>query len=220
MSDATLVIGNRNYSSWSLRGWLAAKQAGLAFDEVVVNLGDPNYKDQLRAHSKAAKVPVLIHQGIEVWDTLGIIEYLAETFPDAGLWPADKAARARARSISAEMHSSFAALRNHMPMNIRKLLAGLGRGPGVEENVWRIAEIWRDCRQRAADDGDFLFGPWCAADAMFAPVASRFRTYGVALDVTSERYADAVLGSAWFKEWEAASLKETWIVPEDEIDQD
>lgn len=220
MGRATLVIGNKNYSSWSLRGWLAVKQAGLAFDEVLVNLGDANYKDQLRAHSKAAKVPVLIHEGLEVWDTLGIIEYLAETFPDAGLWPSETADRARARSISAEMHSSFSALRSHMPMNIRKPLPGLGRGPGVEENVWRIAEIWRGCRSAAAERGDFLFGSWSAADAMFAPVASRFRTYAVELDAPSERYVDAVLGSAWFKEWETEARKETRIVPEDEIEPD
>ena len=121
--DATkLVIGNKNYSSWSLRGWLAVKQAGVDFEEVFVNLGDADFKDQLRRQSKAAKVPVLIHGGHEVWDTLAIIEYLAETFPDADLWPEDRRERARARSIAAEMHSSFTALRSAMPMNIRRSL--------------------------------------------------------------------------------------------------
>ena len=218
--DATkLVIGNKNYSSWSLRGWLAVKQASVDFEEVFVNLGDADFKDQLRRQSKAAKVPVLIHGGHEVWDTLAIIEYLAETFPNAGLWPEDRRERARARSIAAEMHSSFTALRSAMPMNIRRSLPGLGRGPGVDQDIRRITEIWRGCRSAAVDGGDFLFGAWCAVDAMFAPVASRFRTYAVDLmDEPSERYVETVLGSAWFKEWEAEALKEPWIVPEDEVE--
>lgn len=218
MPNATLIIGNKNYSSWSLRGWLALKQAGIDFDEVLVDLGDPDYKRQLRSHSKAAKVPVLIHDGQEIWDTTAIIEYLAETVPSAGLWPADKAARAKARSISAEMHAGFSALRGAMPMNIRASHPGRGREPGVMEDIQRIAEIWRDCRSEAADKGDFLFGGWSAADAMFAPVASRFRTYAVELDDIGQRYADAVLSSALFKAWEADALKERSIVPEDEID--
>lgn len=219
MDMTKLVIGNKNYSSWSLRGWLAVKQAGIAFEEVFVNLGDADYKDQLRRQSKAAKVPVLIHEGHEVWDTLAIIEYLAETFPDRGLWPADREERARARSISAEMHSGFTALRSAMPMNIRRSLPGLGRDPGVDQDIRRITEIWRGCRSAVADSGDFLFGAWCAADAMFAPVASRFRTYAVDLmDEPSEAYVEAVLSSAWFKEWQTEALKEPWIVPEDEVD--
>ena len=215
-----LVIGNKNYSSWSLRGWLAAKQAGLDFEEVFVNLGDTDYKEQLRRHSRAGKVPVLIHDGLEVWDTLAIIEYLAETFPDAGLWPAGAAARARARSISAEMHSSFAALRSAMPMNIRRSLPGQGRNADVQKDILRITEIWRDCRSAAESDGDFLFGPWSAADAMYAPVASRFKTYKVDLDETSAAYVDAVLGTDWFRAWAADAENEPWIVPEDEIDMD
>ncbi|MEM7044818.1 MAG: glutathione S-transferase family protein [Pseudomonadota bacterium] len=215
-----LVIGNKNYSSWSLRGWLAAKQAGLDFEEVFVNLGETNFKEQLRRHSRAGKVPVLIHDELEVWDTLAIIEYLAETCPDAGLWPSDPAARARARSVSAEMHSSFTALRSAMPMNIRRSLPGEGRNAEVQMDILRITEIWRDCRSAAEGSGDFLFGAWSAADAMYAPVASRFKTYAVELDETSGGYAEAVLGSAWFKEWEAEALKEPWIVPEDEIDMD
>ncbi len=219
MDTTKLVIGNKNYSSWSLRGWLAVKQASVDFEEIFVNLGDADFKDQLRRHSKAAKVPVLIHEGLEVWDTLAIIEYLAESFPDAGLWPEDREKRARARSIAAEMHSSFTALRSAMPMNIRRALPGLGRNPDVDQDIRRITEIWRSCRSAAADSGDFLFGAWTAVDTMFAPVASRFRTYAVDLmDAPSERYVEAVLGSAWFKEWETAALKEPWIVPEDEVE--
>ena len=220
MTKAKLVIGNKNYSSWSLRGWLAAKQAGIDVEEVFVNLADRDFKIQLRQQSKAAKVPVLVHDDIEIWDTLSIVEYLAEIRPRAGLWPADPVKRAHARSISAEMHAGFAALRGAMPMNIRRSLPGQGRSPAVDQDVTRIAEIWRDCRSSAADDGDFLFGPWSAADAMYAPVASRFKTYAVELDGTCQAYADAVLGSAWFKEWETEALKEPWIVPEDEIDMD
>lgn len=221
MDMTKLVIGNKNYSSWSLRGWLAVKQAGIAFEEVFVNLGDGDFKAQLRKQSKAAKVPVLIHEGLEVWDSLSIIEYLAEICPDAGLWPDNREERTRARSVSAEMHSSFSALRGAMPMNIRRSLPGVGRSAEVDQDIRRITEIWRGCRSAAADKGDFLFGPWCAADTMFAPVASRFRTYAVDLmDEPSEQYMEAVLSSTWFKEWEAEALKEPWIVPEDEVDAD
>ena len=191
----------------------------MSFDEILVNLGDADFKQQLRSHSKAGKVPVLIHRGIEVWDTLSIIEYLAETFPEAGLWPRDASRRAVARSVSAEMHSSFTALRGAMPMNIRASHPSKGRKDGVDQDIARITEIWQECRS-AAGDGDFLFGAWSAADAMYAPVVSRFKTYGVSLDAVSQLYADAVLGSDLFKEWEAEALKETWIVPEDEIDKD
>ncbi|MEZ5932533.1 MAG: glutathione S-transferase family protein [Alphaproteobacteria bacterium] len=220
MTTTKLVIGNKNYSSWSLRGWLALKQSGIAFEEAFINLGDIDYKKQLRKQSTSAKVPVLLHDGFEIWDTLAIIEYLAELRPDAGFWPSDLRARTRARSISAEMHSSFSALRGAMPMNIRRSLKGKGRASGVDMDILRISEIWRDCLERVDGEGDFLFGSWTAADAMFAPVASRFRTYGVELDGTCQRYTDAILASAWFKEWEADALNEPYIVPDDEIDMD
>ena len=218
MAETTLVIGNKNYSSWSLRGWLAMKQAGIPFKEVLVDLGEPDFKDTLRSHSKAAKVPVLIDGDLEIWDTLAIIEYLFERCPGAGLWPSDRTARAKARSIAAEMHSSFSALRTHMPMNIRKSLPGWGRELGVQEDINRITEIWRDCRSAATASGDFLFGAWSAADAMYAPVASRFTTYAVELDPISAAYVDAVQGSSFFKAWEEEALKEPWIVEMDEID--
>ncbi len=218
MAEATLIIGNKNYSSWSLRGWLAVKQAGIPFKEILVDLGRPDFKEALRSHSKAAKVPVLIDGDREIWDTLAIIEYLAEIRPDAGLWPSDQAARAKARSIAAEMHSSFGALRTHMPMNMRKSLAGWGHELGVQEDIDRVSEIWCDCRSAAADGGDFLFGAWSAADAMYAPVVSRFKTYAVELDPVSAAYAEAVRSSPFFKAWEEDALKETWIVDMDEID--
>ena len=217
MAEFKLIIGNKNYSSWSLRGWLAARQAGVGVEEVLVNLGDADFRQQLRQHSPAAKVPVLIHGDLTVWDSLAIIEYLAEIRPDSGLWPKDRSARAHARAISAEMHSGFGAVRNFMPMNLRKSLPGKGRGEGVDEDIRRITGIWRECRERHGAGGAFLFGPWSAADAMFAPVVTRFRTYGVELDPLIQAYADAVLNSAWFREWEADALTEPWIIPEDEI---
>ena len=218
MTDFKLVIGNKNYSSWSLRGWLAVKQAGIPFEETVINLGASDFKQQLRQHSDAAKVPVLIHGSRLIWDSLAIIEYLAEISPDAGFWPSDQGVRAQARSVAAEMHSSFGAIRQAMPMNLKKTLPGKGREPGVDEDIRRITEIWRDCRRQFGKQGDFLFGRWTAADTMFAPMVTRFRTYVVELDPTCQAYADAVLNTAWFKAWETDALKETWVVADDEID--
>jgi glutathione S-transferase len=172
VSDFTLVVGNKNYSSWSLRGWLAARLAGIAFDEVVVRLSEPTSKDDLLRHSPAGKVPVLEHGACVVWDSLAIIEYLAEVRPEAGMWPADPGARAHARSIAAEMHSGFQALRAAMPMNLRKSLPSKGRGREVGEDIERICAIWRDCRERFGAAGPFLFGRFCAADVMYTPVAT------------------------------------------------
>lgn len=218
MADFKLILGNKNYSSWSLRGWLAAKQAGIDFDETVINLGAADFKQQLRDQSAAAKVPVLIHGDRLIWDSLAIIEYLAEINPNAGFWPDDQGVRAKARSVAAEMHSSFGGVRGAMPMNLRKKLPGKGRGPGVDEDIQRITEIWRECRAEFSKAGDFLFGPWSAADTMFAPVVTRFHTYAVDLDQPCQAYVDAILDTAWFKTWETDALKETWVVADDEVD--
>jgi glutathione S-transferase len=217
VSACTLIIGNRNYSSWSLRGWLAASLSGLAFETELVRLSEPGSQAALLRHSPAGRVPVLRHDGRVVWDSLAIIEYLAELRPQAGLWPADADARAVARSIAAEMHAGFAALRAHMPMNLRKALPGKGRGPGVARDIERIGAIWRDARSRFGRDGPFLFGRYSAADAMYTPVASRFRTYGVALDPTCRAYVDAVLAWPAFLAWQKQALEEPWIIPEDEV---
>ena len=217
MSACTLIIGNRNYSSWSLRGWLAASLSGVEFRVELVRLSEPGTHAALLGHSPAGRVPVLRHGDRVIWDSLAIIEYLAELCPHAGLWPADAAARALARSISAEMHAGFTALRSNMPMNLRKALPGKGRGPGVAEDIERIATIWREARDRFGGDGPFLFGRYSAADAMYTPVASRFRTYGVALDATCQAYADAALAWPAFLAWQAAALEEPWIIPEDEV---
>jgi len=217
MSTCTLIIGNRNYSSWSLRGWLAVSQSGIDFETELVRLSEPGSHAALLGHSPAGRVPVLRHAKRVVWDSLAIIEYLAELCPDAGLWPADADARATARSISAEMHAGFAALRAAMPMNLRKTLLGKGRAPGVAEDIERIGAIWREARGRFGHGGPFLFGRYSAADAMYTPVATRFRTYGVALDPACQAYVDAVLAWPAFLAWQAAALEEPWMIPEDEV---
>jgi glutathione S-transferase len=216
-NDFTLVVGNKNYSSWSLRGWLAARAAGVPFDEVLVRLSEPGSKDELLKHSPAGKVPVLKHGERTIWDSLAIVEYLAEIRPDAGLWPADPAARAHARSIAAEMHAGFQALRAHMPMNLRKSLPGKGRGRNVADDIERISAIWADCRTRYGAAGPFLFGGFGAADVMYTPVATRFRTYAVELDDVSRDYVDAVLARPDFLEWHEAALEEPWVIAEDEV---
>jgi glutathione S-transferase len=213
--EFTLVVGNKNYSSWSLRAFLAARTAGVAFDEVLVRLSEPGSRAELVKHSPAAKVPVLKHGARLVWDSLAIVEYLAEARADAGIWPADPAARAYARSIAAEMHSGFPALRAAMPMNLRKSLPGKGRGRAVTEDIERVLAIWRDCRSRYG--GPFLFGQFSGADAMYTPVATRFRTYAVELDEPVRSYVDAVLARPDYLEWHAAALVEPWVIAEDEV---
>jgi glutathione S-transferase len=218
VSAYTLVIGNKTYSSWSLRGFLAARLGGIEFDEVLVRLSKPETRATLLGHSAAGKVPVLKHGERVIWDSLSIVEYLAEQCPEAGLWPDDAGARAMARSVAAEMHSGFQALRGHMPMNLRRSLPGRGRARGVSEDVERIGAIWRECRQRFGAGGPYLFGEPSAADAMYAPVATRFRTYGVEVDPVGQAYATAVLALPAFLEWQEAALQEPWIIPEDEVE--
>jgi glutathione S-transferase len=217
VTQLTLIIGNRNYSSWSLRGWLAARLCGMDFRTELVRLSEPGSHAALVGHSPAGRVPVLKHGDHVVWDSLAIIEYLAELCPQAGMWPAEADARAMARSISAEMHAGFAALREGMPMNLRKKLPGKGHGPGVADDIARICALWRDAREKFGGEGPFLFGRYSAADAMYTPVASRFRTYAVALDATCQAYADAVLEWPAFLAWQTAALDEPWIIPEDEV---
>jgi glutathione S-transferase len=222
MADFTLVIGNKNYSSWSLRGWLMARIAGIAFDEIVVPLDLPETQASIRKHSPSGRVPVLLHRGLAVWESLAIAEYLHELEPAAGLWPTAPAARAQARSVAAEMHAGFAELRTNMPMNIRASYPGKGMTPAVRADIERITSLWRDCRKRFAgavpkDDG-FLFGTITAADAMYAPVVTRFRTYGVKLDSDAEAYCKAILGHTAMKEWVDAANHEPWLIARCELD--
>jgi glutathione S-transferase len=222
MADFTLVIGNKNYSSWSLRGWLMARIAGLAFDEVLIPLDLPETQAAIRKHSPSGKVPVLLHRGLAIWESLAIAEYLNDLKPESGLWPAAEAARAHARSISAEMHAGFAELRDKMPMNIRASYTRKGVTPAVRADIERITGLWRDSRKRfagaAAKDDGFLFGTIGAADAMYAPVVTRLRTYGVKLDSDTEAYCNAVMAYPPMKEWVEAAKHEPWLIASAEIE--
>jgi glutathione S-transferase len=217
MSPFTLVIGNKNYSSWSLRPWLVMKQAGIEFTEVRIPLYTDTAKPEILRYSPAGKVPILHHGDIKVWESLAICEYLAECFADARLYPIDVAARALARSISSEMHAGFLALRNDMPMNCRARLADKGMAPGVQSDIDRILAIWRDCRQKFVAGGDLLFGHFTIADAMFAPVVCRFTTYGVKLDGITQAYAEAILALPAMQEWLAAAEEEPETIPKFDI---
>lgn len=202
MPEFILVIGNKNWSSWSLRPWLVMKHAGIAFDEVHVQLRQHGTRQQNLQHSPSGKVPVLKHNGLTIWDSLAIAEYLAELFPQKQLWPADPAARARARSISAEMHAGFQALRTHLPMDILGRYPGKGLdGEGVAADIARVQEIWRDARAQWGAGGAFLFGGFSIADAMYAPVVARFMTYDVACDGGCKTYMDAIWNMPAMLEW-------------------
>lgn len=200
-----LVIGDRNYSSWSLRPWLAAKQAGLPFEEVSVRLRQAGTKAEIFKHSPSGKVPCLMDGDVTVWDSLAICEYLAELSP--ALWPSDRAARAEARSVSAEMHSGFSALRHSMPMEIHASKPYEGRSAEVATDIARIIAIWESCRSRFAD-GPFLFGSFSVADAMFAPVVWRFLTYAVELPPASRAWVETMCALPAMKEWQAGALAE------------
>ena len=216
----TLVIGNKNYSSWSLRPWIAMKVAGIAFEEVVISLDATDFKPRVSKISGTGKVPALDDNGIHVWESLAILEYLAERFPAANLWPADPAARAHARAISSEMHAGFLPLRRACPMNMWRPVKKRELNAEAQANVRRIEAMWTECRSRfdQRDDGPFLFGAFGASDAMYAPVVARFHTYGVEVDEPSRGYMEAVMALPAWAEWKAAALKEPWVLAEDEVD--
>ena len=206
----TLIVGNKNYSSWSLRPWLAMKQAGLAFDEVRVLLNRPDTRAQILRYTPSGRVPCLVDGALAVWDSMAICAYVNEQYADGSLWPRDVAQRARARSVAAEMHSGFAALRTHLSMDIRSRNPERGAiaraRPDVSADVARIESIWTDCL--AASGGPFLFGGFSIADAFFAPVVTRFRTYAIALPAGLAAYSDAVLALPPMQEWVAAARAE------------
>lgn len=208
MAETVLVIGNKNYSSWSLRGWLMVRQARLDVEEILIRLDLPDFKDAILAHSPAGRVPILKHAGNVVWDSLATGEYLAEIAPGAGLWPADAAVRAKARSVSAEMHAGFEALRTHMPMDLRSRWPERGREAGVAEDIARILAIWTECLADPANPGPYLFGGFGIADAMYAPVVGRFLTYAVDMPDACRAYADAVWAWPAMAEWLAAAAAE------------
>ena len=214
----TLFIGNKNYSSWSLRPWIAMKVAGIAFDEVVISLDAPDFKSRVSKISGTGKVPALDDNGTHTWESLAILEYLAERFPAARLWPADPAARAYARAISSEMHAGFVPLRRACPMNMWRPVKKRELNDEAVANVRRIEAMWADCRARYGAGGPFLFGPFCAADAMYAPVVARFHTYDVEVDAAARAYMAAMRALPAWREWETAALKEPWVLAEDEVD--
>jgi glutathione S-transferase len=204
----TLVIGNKNYSSWSMRPWVAAVAFGIPFNEVRVLLDQPDTAANIARYSHAGRVPVLLAGDITVWDSLAICEYLAEQFPDKHLWPQDVAARALARSVTAEMHSGFGGLRNAMSMNIKASAPGRGRTADAQADIGRICEIWEDCLVRFGHH-KFLFGEFSIADAFYAPVVTRFKTYGVALAPALQAYCDRVLAHPAVARWVGEALAET-----------
>jgi len=207
MAKAKLVISSKNYSSWSLRGWLLCRMAGLEFDEEIISSDDPSMRAELLVLSPSTLVPRLIHDGMTIWDTLAIAEYLNEIRPDAGLLPKEQAARARCRSVSGEMHSGFNALRSGMPVNLRKFSPNFSIWSGVRADIDRITTIWRECI--ALSGGPFLFGAApTVADAMFAPVATRFKTYDVKTDARSTDYCRLILGMPAMVEWITAAARE------------
>lgn len=204
-----LVIGNKNYSSWSLRPWLLMQVLGLPFEELLVPLYAPGAKQALLAQAPSGKVPALHDGALVLWDSLAIVEYLAEQYPDIAVWPAPADARAIARCVSAEMHAGFTALRSHMPMNCRASHPGKGHTPEVLADIARITALWTDCRARFGHQGPFLFGAFSAADAFYAPVVARFITYDVPLSAICRSYVQAVRALPAMAQWYAAAAAET-----------
>jgi glutathione S-transferase len=203
-----LVIGSKNYSSWSLRPWLLLRAFGVAFEEILLPLDTPEFHARIGEYSPTGRVPVLHDGELRVWDSLAIAEYANERFLAGRGWPADSAARATARSISAEMHSGFAALRNELPMNCRKRVKNHQASAEAQRDIARVRQIWRQTRERCGHDGPFLFGAFGIADAMYAPVVLRFVSYAVALDPLERAYADAILALPALREWLDATVGE------------
>ncbi|APR04382.1 glutathione S-transferase family protein [Thauera chlorobenzoica] len=210
-----LIIGNKNYSSWSLRAWLAAREGGFTFEEIRIPLFIPGSRERILSHSPSGKVPCLIDHGLAVWDSLAIGEYLAEKNP--ALLPADGTARAVARAVTAEMHSGFQNLRGRMPMNIRKDYAGFGHSPEVDADIARVGTIWSDCRSRFGAGGPYLFGAFSLADAAFAPVAFRFRTFGVKPAGAAGDYLATLLANPHMQDWAAAAHSESESIAEEDL---
>jgi glutathione S-transferase len=208
-----LVIGNKNYSSWSMRPWLALRGSGIAFEEIFIPLytGQPD-KDRILSYSRSGKVPILIDGDVTVWDSLAIIEHVAERFPQAKLLPEDRDERAHARSISAEMHSGFLPLRRECSMNLHRPIGAITLSDDARADIARIQEIWTDCRARYGKRGPFLFGAFGAADAMFAPIVHRFRTYAIAVSLEVKTYMETMMAFPAFREWTEAGLAETLVI--------
>ena len=215
-----LIIGNRAYSSWSMRGWLACKQSGDEFEELVVPMFDAEWEKRREGDEFApslGKVPILWDGDIVVWDSLAIIEFLADRYGQELYWPEDESARAVARSMSAEMHSGFSNLRRELPMNVRKSFSPVALSDAVKEEIDRIMQLWAQARARFGGTGDYLFGDWCAADMMYAPVVTRLITYGVAVPSFAAVYMKAVLSHPDVGEWIDKAQDEPWVIEEYEV---
>ncbi len=211
-----LVIANKNYSSWSLRPWLLLRHADIPFEEEKLSFNAPDFKERVRRYSPTGQVPVLVDADITVWDSLAIAEYVAETFPEKKLWPEARTMRARARCLCAEMHSGFAAMRSHMGMNCELVLPNVLFDVNVQRDVDRIVTMWRECRERSAAEGPFLFGRFSIADAYFAPVTLRFVTYGTSLPEIARQYVDTITGLPAMKDWVREGRAEHDFFTEDE----
>jgi glutathione S-transferase len=214
-----LIIGNKNYSSWSLRAWFLLREAGIDFDEHRILLDTDTTGEEIAVYSAAGRVPILVLDGVTVWDTMAIAETVAERWPEKQLWPADADARAHARSICAEMHSGFEVLRQHMPMNCRAMGRRVPLPDELTDDIDRIMAIWTDCHRRYGDIGPWLFGDFSVADAMYAPVALRFRTYGINLNESARFYPKRVLESEAMQEWLAACESEVEVIEREETGQ-
>ncbi len=216
MPDMTLVIGNRNYSSWSLRPWLAMKANGLDFDEVLIPLDTPEFPDQVAAYGAAGRVPILVDGDITLWDSLAIVEHLAERFPDRPhWWPQQPALRCHARAVVAEMHSGFDAVRGEMPMNLKRTPGPVGLSAAARREVARVEAIWEQAL--AMSGGPWLYGDFSIADAFYAPVATRFCSYAVPLGAPASAYAARIHAHPDFAAWQAAALEEPWVLEADAI---
>ena len=215
MHDLTLYIGNKNYSSWSLRPWIAMRSLDIDFEEKLVPFDMAAGNPDFAAFSPTNKVPVLQHGTHRVWESLAIIEYLAELYPDNMLWPRDRAARAHARAVSCEMASGFSSLRTECPMNMRRPPGAIAVSEGTRRDVARIEALWADCLERYG--GPFLFGGFGGADAMYAPVVNRLDIYCLPVSVSSRAYMDRIKALPAWQEWEAAGRAEPWVVEEDEV---
>jgi glutathione S-transferase len=214
----TLIIGNKNYSSWSLRPWIALKVRDIPFAEKVIPLYEPGSREQVLQYTPTGKVPVLIDGDEHVWESLAILEHLADRFPDAHLWPQDPRARSLARAVASEMHAGFMPLRKNCPMNMWLPVRNRPQGEDVMADVGRIDALWSDCRARYGQGGPFLFGDFTAADAMYAPVVARLHSFGLPVGPASRAYMDAVMALAAWQEWCDAALKEKWIMRHNEPD--
>ncbi len=221
MAQYTLWIGNKNYSSWSLRGWLMCKLAGIDFEEVLVRLDEPDRWGRMRMFTPSGRVPTLKDGDaggtpVLIWDSMAIGEYLAEKFPERKMWPSDPRARALARAVSAEMHSGFVALRSQLPMNMHRTKAPPTWDADAQRDIDRVQEIWRTCRTAHGAGGPYLFGALTLADCFYAPVVSRFTTYRVPMDGTASAYCEAMWEWPALDAWREAALKEPWLIARDE----